>query len=147
MKKITLAAIAIAGFSVMSTAFAGTFDIKAANNQLGLQLVSTNVDYTETGDGILVPAGTLDTEKGSVPGYVLSISTMQDLWLGNDYIEAEYDYASGNTEYVGGLLGPPPTPYGSVAGISGATLHADTLSGAWSSRMEQGREFRRTVYP
>lgn len=122
MKKITLALIAIAGFSGLSTAFAGTSDIKAANNQVGFQLMSTNVDYTETGDGILVPYGTLDTEQGPVPGYGLSISTMQDLWLGNDYIEAEYDHASGNTEYVGGLLGPPPTPYGSVVGTSGATL-------------------------
>ena len=114
MKKITLAMIAIAGLSGLSTAFAGTSDIKAANNQAGFQLLSTHVDYTETGDGILAPFGTLDTEKGSVPGYALAISTMQDLWLGNDYIEAQYDHASGNTEYVGGLLGPPPTPYGSV---------------------------------
>ena len=122
MKKITLAMIAIAGLSGLSTAFAGTSDIKAANNQVGFQLLSTHVDYTETGDGILAPPGTLDTEKGSVPGYALAISTMQDLWLGNDYIEAQYDHASGNTEYVGGLLGPPPTPYGSVVGTSGATL-------------------------
>ena len=114
--------MAIAGFSGLSTAFAGTSDIKAANNQVGFQLVSTNVDYTETGDGVLAPSGTLDTEKGAVPGYALSISTMQDRWLGNDYIEAEYDNSSGNTEYVGGLIGPPATPYGSVVSTSGATL-------------------------
>jgi hypothetical protein len=115
-----LSALVCLAFS--ATAFAGTSDIKAANNQVGIQLMSTNVDYTETGDGISAPSGTLDTEKGSVPGYSLSISTMQDLWLGNDYIEAEYDHASGNTDYVGGLIGPPPTPYGSVVATSGATL-------------------------
>jgi hypothetical protein len=122
MKKTTLTLIAIAGLCGLSTAHAGTSDIKAANNQVGFQLMSTHVDYTETGDGTLAPSGILDTERGPVPGYALTISTMQDLWLGNDYIEAEYDHASGNTEYVGGLLGPPPTPYGSVVGTSGATL-------------------------
>ena len=122
MKKITLVIIAIAGLFGFSTAFAGISQIRESNNQFGFQLVSTNVDYTETGDGILAPSGTLDTEKGPVPGYALSISTMQDLWLGNDYLEAEYDHASGNTDYVGGLLGPPPTPYGSIVATSGATL-------------------------
>lgn len=123
MKKITLALIAITGFAGFSTAFAGTSDIKASNNQVGFQIISTNVDYTETGNGILgTPTGTLDTEKGPVPGYAVSISAMKDLWLGNDYVEAEYDNSSGNTEYVGGLIGPPPTPYGSVVGTSGATL-------------------------
>jgi len=114
--------MAVAGLSGLATALADTSDIKAANNQVGFQLVSTNVDYTETGDGVLTPSGTLDTEKGAVPGYALSISTMQDRWLGNDYIEAEYDNSSGNTEYVGGLIGPPATPYGSAVGTSGATL-------------------------
>lgn len=122
MKKIPLALMAIAVLSGISTAFADTSDIKAANNQVGFQLVSTYVDYTETGDGVLIPPGTLDTEKGPVPGYALSVSTMHDLWLGNDYIEAEYDHASGNTKYMGGLLGPPPTPYGSVVSTSGAAL-------------------------
>ena len=123
MKNVTLAVMAIAGLSGVSVAFAGTSDIKISNNQVGMQFISTNVDYTETGNGIFgTPTGTLDTEKGPVPGYGLSISAMRDLWLGNDYIEAEYDSASGNTEYVGGLLGPPPTPYGSVVSTSSATL-------------------------
>ena len=106
-----------------ATAFAGISDIKASNNQVGIQIISTNVDYTETGNGIFgTQTGTLDTETGRVPGYALSISTMKNLWLGNDYIEAEYDNSSGNTTYVGGLIGPPPTPYGSVVGTSSAAL-------------------------
>jgi len=123
MIKVTLPIVAIAGLFCVTTAFADVSDIKASNNQLVFGIMSTNVDYTETGSGIFgTPTGTLDTEKGRVPGYSLSVSTMQDLWLGNDYIEAEYDHASGNTEYVGGLVGPPPTPYGSVVGTSGASL-------------------------
>lgn len=119
--KVTFADMAIAGLFCVTTTFADVSDIKASNNQFIIGIISTNVDYTETGDGILVPPGTLDTEKGSVPGYGLSISTMQDLWLGNDYIEAEFDHSSGNTEYVGGYLNPP-TPYGSLVGISGAVI-------------------------
>jgi opacity protein-like surface antigen len=123
MKKMTLTVMAIAGLSEVSMAFADTSDIKASNNQVGIQAILTNVDYTETGNGQLgSPTGILDTETGRVPGYALSISTMQNLWLGNDYIEAGYDYSSGTTNYVGGALGPPPTPYGSLVGISSAVI-------------------------
>lgn len=122
-KKITFIVMALAGSAGASTAFAGTPDIKASNNQVGIRIISTNVDYTETGNGIFgTPTGTLDTETGGVPGHALYISTMKDLWLGNDYIEAEYDNSSGNTNYVGGFIGPPATPYGSAVGTSSATL-------------------------
>ncbi|MGA7593900.1 MAG: hypothetical protein WCA64_01785 [Gallionella sp.] len=138
MKKITSAAIAIAGLSALSAAFADTYDIKVSNNQVGMQIISTNVDYTETGNGIK-----LDTEKGSVPGYALSASTMQDLWLGNDYAEAEYDNASGYTAYVGGYLSPP-TPYGSVVGTSSATLI--NYSARYGKGFMVGDEFMLTPY-
>ena len=122
-KKTATALSVLACLIFSATAFAGTSDIKASNNQFGIQIISTNVDYTETGNGIFgTQTGTLDTETGSVSGNALSISTMKDLWFGNDYIEAEYDNISGNTTYVGGLNGPPATPYGSVVGTSGATL-------------------------
>lgn len=101
-----------------STAFAGMSDIKASNNQIGIQTISTNVNYMETDNS----TGTLDTETGGVPGYALSISMMKDLWRKNDYIKAEYDHSSGNTNYVGGLIGPPATPYGSYVATSGAVL-------------------------
>lgn len=113
----------LAGLIFSATAIAGTSDIIGSNNQMVFQLISTNVNYTETGNGILgSPVGTLDTESGRVAGESLSISAMKDWWLGNDYIAAEYDHSSGNTNYVGGLIGPPPTPYGSVVGTSNATL-------------------------
>jgi hypothetical protein len=106
-----------------TTAMADISDIRASNNQYGFQVILTNVDYTETGNGQFgSPTGTLDTENGKVPGYSVFVSMMKDWWLGNDYIEAEYDYSSGNTDYVGGFIGPPATPYGSVFGTSSATM-------------------------
>lgn len=145
MKKVIWAVMAIAGLSCLPAAFAGTSDIRTSNNQVGLQFMSTNVDYTETGNGVLgTPTGTLDTEKGPVPGYAVSISAMKDLWLGNDYVEAEYDSSSGNTEYVGGLIGPPPTPYGSVVATSGATL--TNYSARYGKGYEIGDEFMLTPY-
>ncbi|NNM79771.1 MAG: hypothetical protein HKM01_04890 [Gallionella sp.] len=120
MKKITLAVLAIAGLTGASTAFSDTSDIKASNNQIGIQRISTNVKYTETGGGLYgTPTGTLDTETGGVPGYAISISTMKDWWLGNDYIAAEYDHSSGNTTYTGAFQGGV---FGSVVGTSSATL-------------------------
>jgi len=120
MKNITVTVVIIAGLSCVSAAFAGTSDIKASNNQVGFQMISTNVDYTETGNGIFgTPTGTLDTETGPVPGYALSISAMKDLWLGNDYIEAEFDNSSGTTTYTGAYQGGV---FGSVVVTSGATL-------------------------
>ena len=122
LTKITAALSALACLTFSAAAFAGTSDIKASNNQIGIQTISTNVDYTETGGVFGVPPGTLDTETGSIPGYAFSISTMKDGRFGNDYFEAEYNHSSGNTTYVGGFIGPPATPYGSVVGTSSATL-------------------------
>ena len=103
-----------------ATAFAGTSDIRASNNQAGIQYISTKVNYTETGTaGVTAQTGILDTETGSVPGYALSISAMKNLWLGNDYIEAEYDHSSGNTTYTGAFQGGV---FGSVVGSSSAAL-------------------------
>lgn len=117
MKNITAVLLLSA---ISASAFADVSDIKASNNQFGIQTRSTNVDYTETGNGQLNTAtGTLDTETGRVSGYALSISTMQNLWLGNDYFFAEYARASGNTNYVGSLQGGV---FGSVVSTSTAAL-------------------------
>lgn len=117
-KKMIAAALALATVSI--NGYASTTDIKAANSQIGIQAISTNVNYTETGNGLLGTAtGTVDTENGNVPGYNISASVMKDLWLGNDYIEAQYSHNSGNTTYVGALQGGT---YGSVVGMSSATL-------------------------
>jgi len=104
-----------------ATAFAGTSDIKASNNQIGTQAIYTYVDYTETGNGTLGTAtGTLDTERGWVPGSALSLSTMKDWWLGNDYVAAEYDHSVGTTQYVGSYQGGGG--YGSAVLTSGAMM-------------------------
>jgi hypothetical protein len=110
-----------------AAAFADTSTIKESNNQIGVQLISTKVDYTETGNGVLGAAGsTLDTETGHVPGYGVSISLMRDFsWTNNtgtqnDYFEAEYDHSSGNTNYTGAAIGGGA--FGSVVSTSSATL-------------------------
>jgi len=106
-----------------ASAFADTSDIVVSNNQLGIQSVLTNVDYTETGNGTLgTQTGTLDTETGAVPGIGLSLSMMNDLWLGNDYFEAEFDYSRGYTNYTGALCTPTCGSYGSYVDTSSAVL-------------------------
>lgn len=100
------------------TAFAGTSDIKASNNQIGIQTISTTVDYTETGNGIFgTHTGTLDTETGHVPGSAVFISAMNT--VDNQYFEAQYDHSSGHTTYTGSLQGGT---FGSVVDNSGALL-------------------------
>ncbi len=79
-----------------ASALAGTSDILASNNQIGLQAMSTNVDYTETGNGMFgTPTGTLDTETGSIPGAALSVSLMRGKQ--NIYFYAAYDYSNSHT--------------------------------------------------
>lgn len=103
-----------------STLLAEVIDIQVANNQVSIQAISNNVDYTETGNGILgTRIGTLDTESGRVPGFSLAVSRMTDYWIENGYFEAEYDYANGRTKYIGSYQGGV---YGDVVTTSGAVL-------------------------
>lgn len=101
---------------VMDAAYAGMPEIRASNNQLAVQIMTVNMDYGETdSSGVL-----LDTEKGPVPGRMLVYSRM---WgKGNGYFQASYSRNEGRTDYVGGLIGPPSTPYGSVVTTSGAII-------------------------
>jgi hypothetical protein len=116
-------ALALGCLILPAAAFADTSAIKASNNQVGIQYVSTYVDYTETGNGTGGAIGTLDTETGSVPGFGVSVSIMKDMLLGNDYFEAKYDHSSGYTHYIGALCGGGGCgPYGSYTGTSGAAL-------------------------
>lgn len=114
-------------FSVLCTtcsaaSFANSSDIKAANNQAAIQYVSTQVNYTETGNGLYGNNGaTLDTENGTVPGVGIFITTMQDWWLGNDYLQIAYSRNSGSTNYIGGAA-DGSTPYGSIYSQDSAIL-------------------------
>lgn len=126
-----------------ATVFAGASDIKASNNQIGTQVIFTYVDYTETGNGVLgTTTGTIDTERGWVLGSALSISMMKDWWLGNDYIEAEYDNSVGNTQYVGALQ--DGGEYGSVVQPAGAKQ--DNYSARYGKGFVVNNEFMLTPY-
>lgn len=115
MNKIFLA-VGLLIFSAQG--LAGTADIVASNNLLQIQHRSTNVDYTETGNGLLgTRTGVLDTETGPVGGLGVSISTMRG--PGNIYFHVEYDSVNGNTTYTGAFQGGV---FGSVVGTSSATL-------------------------
>jgi hypothetical protein len=88
--------------------------IKAANNQFGIQVISTKLDYTETGYGKEGSnTGPLDTEAGNVPGYAAYLSLMSD--EDNIYFAAEFDKSSGQTFYTGTQQ---PGGYGSVVNTS-----------------------------
>lgn len=140
MKRIALAGVV--GVLVSSGVFAGTDDIKSSNNQIGLQFISTNVDYTETGNGRLgTHTGTLDTEKGNVPGFAVSASAMKDVMLGNDYFQFQYSQNHGSTNYVGSLMGGN---FGSVTATSSAKL-AD-VSLRYGKGYEVGHDAMLTPY-
>jgi hypothetical protein len=84
-----------------------------SNNEISIQTISTNVNYKETGS-----TGTMDTEKGDVPGFGAAISIMggED----NKYLLARYSQVHGQTSYVGMPL--TGGTYGSVLGTTAATL-------------------------
>ena len=110
----------------ISSSGGGASDIKSSNNQVGIQSISTTVNYTEIGNGQYgAPSGTLDTETGVVPGRAYYFSSMNDTLFGNDYFKATYDQSVGYTNYIGANLNlpnGPPGPYGSITSTSGAVL-------------------------
>jgi len=121
--------------------------IKASNNQIGYQSISTNVNYTETGGKYGVAAGTLDTETGPVPGRAFYISSMTNVLLGNDYFKATYDQSIGTTNYIGANLNlpnGPAGPYGSVVSTSGATI--TNYSFRYGKGLDFGGSFMLTPY-
>ena len=124
MKTNIQTSVLTAIFALSATqAFAGIDAIKSSNNQVGIQYVNTNVDYTET-----LPDGTkADTENGHVPGFGLSISVMKDLFFGNDYFQAQFSRLNGSTGYVGSYavptyVGIPIGAYGSLSQTDSAQV-------------------------
>lgn len=100
-------------------ALADNATIKASDNQIKVQYVGQYVNYSENGIGTLgTQTGLLDTEKGTVPGIGLDLSTIFDNGL---YIDLKYDHLNGHTNYVG----MPSTGgvYGSIVGSSSATIN------------------------
>jgi hypothetical protein len=66
-----------------------------------LYLQNTKMDYAETGGSHGSAPGLLDTENGNIPGFGLSATSMSDWALGNDYLQFDFNYSNGNTDYVG----------------------------------------------
>ncbi|WP_433692141.1 hypothetical protein [Herbaspirillum seropedicae] len=115
-ERFIIVACAAAVFS--SSTCKANQDILSANNQIALQYLSGNIDYTEKRDG--KNDTVLDTERGTVPGGAITAVIMRDLWLGNDYLQFSYARKRGHTHYVGALMSGGN--YGSVTASSGAVL-------------------------
>ncbi|WP_248747808.1 hypothetical protein [Pseudomonas sp. MWU12-2037] len=119
--KINEIAVFAVTAALCTTAFAGTDDIKASNNQFDVQAISTKVDYKETTKGRFgSPVGTFATENGTVHGFALSFSMMKDVLLDNDYLQFQYSKNNGNTGYKGTLQSSGK--YGSAVGQSSANI-------------------------
>jgi hypothetical protein len=122
--KLTRIAFVLAALPALfcsAEASASMDDIKAADNQVGIQGTMMHLDYTETGNGFGgTPIGTVDTENGNVYGYNLTYSSLSDWFLGNDYLAIQYGQNNGNTEYVGQYIGGSVNNYGSVVTTSAA---------------------------
>ncbi len=145
MTKSHMLAVAVLCASPMLSAQADTFAILSTNNQIGIQYTSTKVDYTETGSGLLgTPTGTLDTENGTISGYAVNLSTMQDWWLGNDYLSLNYSHSNGDTSYVGQPIAGTTNAYGSLSGSDGATL--EDLSLRWGKGFSLSQNSMLTPY-
>ena len=96
--------------------------IRNANNQIGLRATDTGFHYLETNDPAFNQSGPLDEERGWVPGLALNFSEMQDVGVKNLYVDVQLSWSQGHTKYIGGLIGPPPTPFGSIVSRSGAKV-------------------------
>jgi hypothetical protein len=145
MQKTLVAATLAAAFAMGSGAYAADLnaggqraggqkddwsadDIVIANNQVIAQFVTANFGYKETGDPARYSYGTLDTEKGWVPGGGVSLSLMRNWFVSNFYFNAQYSYLNGQTSYVGSnvydLRAAPVTGlYGSVRAKDGAIVN------------------------
>lgn len=100
-KTLTLATTGIL-LTTSQTASAGLDDIISANSQVGVQFVTTDIDYTEKSkEGKIV-----DTETGFLPGFGVSLSVMKNLFLGNDYFAFQFSQVHGDTHYVGSSAVP-----------------------------------------
>ena len=119
--------ILVVGLAFSCAVQAGTDDIKVANNQIGFQMVSTNVDYAETGGQNGAAAGLMDTENGHVGGFSLWARLMKDEYFKNSYFEISYTRHSGNTQYLGSYIGSNQ-PYGSVESSDSATMNDYSVS-------------------
>ncbi len=111
--KIRLMLLAVLASPGLAQADASLDAVGAVNNEIGLNLISTHMNYSETGNGSVGPAGAeLDSEDGHVGGFALDASLMQDILFGRDYVALGYDRVHGSVTYTG-ATGADPV-YGSA---------------------------------
>jgi len=121
----------------------GNADILAANNQYSLYLQNTKMDYAETGGSHGSAPGLLDTENGNIPGFGFSASSMSDWALGNDYLQFDFNYSNGNTDYVGSYINSN-AGYGSLK--SSSTAHIYNYSARYGKGFSMSRQTMLTPY-
>ena len=135
---LTLMLLTLSGLS--NNAFADIDAIKASNNQVSIQYVNTNVDYTENVDGLIA-----DTEKAQIHGIGLSISVMKDLFFGNDYLYASFTRLNGNTRSTGSSYVDAVYPTFYMPGHYGTLQRSDNFQSTdFSARYGKGIEINQT---
>ncbi|MEY2336322.1 hypothetical protein AAE485_15180 (plasmid) [Acidithiobacillus ferriphilus] len=101
MKKTVLVAALTIAAPIM--AFANTNPILAANNEVGVAVTGTLMNYQENVPAIYGPA---DTESGWRPGFAVKGSYMGNVFgIQNGYAAIHYDHSAGNIAYMGNVGG------------------------------------------
>jgi hypothetical protein len=87
--------------------------------------------------------GSLDTENGNIPGFGLSATSMSDWALGNDYLQFDFNYSNGNTDYVGSYINSN-AGYGSLK--SSSTAHIYNYSARYGKGFSMSKQTMLTPY-
>jgi hypothetical protein len=124
-------------------ACAGETEIVSANNQVGIQLISTDLDYDEYTGKYGTEPGLLSSESGANSGFNLSFSMMRDVLFGNDFIHLQYARSDGHTDYVGSTF-EDSAGYGSLHARSSARVI--DYSASYGTGFQLSPDFMLTPY-
>ncbi len=142
LKTFSVAAIGILPM-ICKIASADLNDIISSNSQIGVQFVTTDIDYTETSkEGVKA-----DTERGFVPGFGVSLSVMKNLIFGNDYFAFQFSQVHGDSNYVGSSTVPVPVLLNANTNNSYGSLTQDNRASLidFSGRFGKGFELTDTL--
>lgn len=99
MSKRFAASIVLSFFVLAAPALSGS-PVHRVNNEVGIGLIGTNIDYLETYQG-----AKFDSENGIIGGLQAYASYMGDYGFDNLYIYTGLKVMTGQTQYVGSLQG------------------------------------------